>query len=84
MSLSIHRLEDEVRVFTRNLADVSPRVPEVVAGVRALPATSLILDGEAITGLHLDRRYAVGGESLETGPRQGREILFASRSQVAH
>ena len=46
--IQVHRLGDEVRVFTRNLADVTSRVPEVVARVRGLPATSLILDGEAI------------------------------------
>src|SRR5205823_7365616 len=46
--IQVHRLGREVRVFTRNLADVTTRVPEVVARVLALPAASLILDGEAI------------------------------------
>jgi DNA ligase-1 len=46
--IQAHRQDEEVRVFTRNLADVTSRVPEVVARIRALPATSLILDGEAI------------------------------------
>src|SRR5690606_27174378 len=39
---------DEVRVFTRNLHDATSRVPEIVETIRALPAESLILDGEAI------------------------------------
>ena len=35
--IQIHRLGDEVRVFTRNLADVTDRVPEIVAAIRAFP-----------------------------------------------
>jgi len=46
--IQVHRQDDEVRLFTRNLADVTRRVPEVVARIRALPAGSLILDGEAV------------------------------------
>jgi len=46
--IQAHRLGDEVRVFTRNLADVSERVPEVVEALLALPATALVLDGEVI------------------------------------
>jgi DNA ligase-1 len=46
--VQVHRLGDDVRAFTRNLADVTARVPEVVDAVRALPARALILDGEAI------------------------------------
>jgi DNA ligase-1 len=46
--LQVHRLGDEVRAFTRNLADVTVRVPEVVEAVLALPVESIVLDGEAI------------------------------------
>jgi len=46
--IQVHRLEDEVRAFTRNLADITDRVPEVVEAVRALPLEAVILDGEAI------------------------------------
>jgi DNA ligase-1 len=46
--LQVHRLGDEVRAFTRNLADVTERVPEVVGAIRALPVQAVILDGEAI------------------------------------
>jgi DNA ligase-1 len=35
-------------VFTRNLNDVTARVPEIVEATLALPAERLILDGEAI------------------------------------
>ncbi len=46
--IQVHALDGEVRVFTRNLADVTARVPEIVERIASLPARSLILDGEAI------------------------------------
>ncbi|MBA3431433.1 MAG: ATP-dependent DNA ligase [Actinobacteria bacterium] len=46
--IQVHRLGDEVRVFTRNLADVTNRVPEIVEGVRKLSVDAMVLDGEAI------------------------------------
>ncbi|MFN2488259.1 MAG: ATP-dependent DNA ligase [Actinomycetota bacterium] len=46
--IQVHRRGDEVRAFTRNLADITQRVPEVVRAVLALAAESLILDGEVI------------------------------------
>jgi DNA ligase-1 len=46
--VQVHKSGDDVRVYTRNLNEVTARVPEIVAAVRALPARSLILDGEAI------------------------------------
>jgi DNA ligase-1 len=46
--VQIHRLGDEVRVFTRNLAEVGDRVPEVVAVVRGLAVSAAIFDAEVI------------------------------------
>src|SRR5512145_1546048 len=46
--IQAHRAGDEVAVFTRNLADITARVPEIVAVVRSLDAETLVLDGEAI------------------------------------
>ena len=46
--VQVHRDGEDVAVFTRTLDDVTARVPEVVAAARALPATRLVLDGEAI------------------------------------
>jgi DNA ligase-1 len=46
--VQVHKAGDDVRVFTRNLNDVTAAVPEIVAAVRPLPARELILDGEAI------------------------------------
>ena len=46
--VQVHKMGDEVRVYTRNLNDVTARVPEIVEMVRASPRKNLILDGEAI------------------------------------
>ena len=46
--IQVHRAGDEVRVFTRQLQDVTERVPEVVEWARALPAGELVVEGEAL------------------------------------
>jgi DNA ligase-1 len=46
--VQVHRSGDEVRVFTRSLDDITARVPEIVAAVRALALRDAVLDGEAI------------------------------------
>jgi DNA ligase-1 len=46
--VQVHKDGNEVRVYTRNLNDVTARVPEIVAATRGSPRASLILDGEAI------------------------------------
>jgi DNA ligase-1 len=46
--IQAHRSGDEVRVFTRNLADITTRVPEIVESLRAIDVAAIVLDGEAI------------------------------------
>ncbi len=46
--IQVHKVDDDVRVYSRNLRDVTAAVPEIVAVARAMPARSLVLDGEAI------------------------------------
>ncbi|MEM8902445.1 MAG: ATP-dependent DNA ligase [Actinomycetota bacterium] len=46
--VQVHRSGDEVRVYTRNLNDVTPRLPEVVEVVRSLPVEAVVLDGETL------------------------------------
>src|SRR5690606_1355460 len=46
--IQVHKHGGEVRIYTRALNEVTTAVPDVVAAVRALPAASLVLDGEAI------------------------------------
>lgn len=47
--IQVHRRGDDVQVFTRSLAEITRRVPEVVEVVRAFPADDLILDGETLS-----------------------------------
>ncbi len=46
--MEAHRLGGEVRLFGRNLHDVTGRPPEVVEVVQAIPGRDLVLDGEAM------------------------------------
>ncbi|MGI8662098.1 MAG: ATP-dependent DNA ligase [Acidimicrobiales bacterium] len=43
-----HRDGEKVSLFTRNLNDVTDRLPGIVDLVRAFPARAVVLDGEAI------------------------------------
>jgi len=47
--VQVHKSGDQIAVFSRQMNDVSAAVPEVVEGVRALPARDLILDGEVLS-----------------------------------
>jgi DNA ligase-1 len=46
--IQAHKRGAEVRLYTRSLNDVTSAMPEIVDLVRAFPAQTLILDGEAI------------------------------------
>ena len=46
--IQVHRDGDEVHVYTRSLAEITHRVPEIVDVVRAFPARRVILDGETL------------------------------------
>ena len=43
-----HKSDEQVRLYTRTLNEVTGALPEIVAAVRTLPARVLVLDGEAI------------------------------------
>ncbi|HEX2704157.1 MAG TPA: ATP-dependent DNA ligase [Candidatus Lustribacter sp.] len=47
--IQVHREGEDVRIFTRNLADITHRLPELVEIVRRLPVDHVILDGETLT-----------------------------------
>lgn len=53
--VQVHRRGDDVAIFTRNLNEVTARLPGIVEAVRRMPATELVLDGEAV-GLDDDLR----------------------------
>jgi DNA ligase-1 len=61
--VQVHRDGDEVRIYTRNLNDVTARLPAIVELVRELPAQCFVLDGEAI-GVDDDARPAAFQETM--------------------
>ncbi len=46
--IQAHRHGDDVHLYTRNLNDITARLPHIVALLRSLPVTDLILDGEVM------------------------------------
>ncbi|MFP5313524.1 MAG: ATP-dependent DNA ligase, partial [Actinomycetes bacterium] len=75
--IQVHRSGPDVSIFTRSLADVTHRLPEVVEVVRGLPVQDVILDGETLA---LDE---------EGGPRPFQETMArfgadAVRETVLH
>jgi len=46
--IQIHRRDEEIRVYTRNLNDITDTLPGIVAAVRLLPVTQAVFDGEAL------------------------------------
>lgn len=46
--VQVHRDGGEVRIYTRNLNDITDRLPGVRTAALAMPATSFVLDGEVL------------------------------------
>jgi DNA ligase 1 len=88
--LQIHRLGDDVRAFTRTLADVTDRVPEIVEAIRGLPARAIVLDAEAIALRGSGRPYPFQatmsrfGSQLEVDRHRASRPLSAFAFDVLH
>jgi DNA ligase 1 len=48
LRVQIHRRGKEVRIYSRNLNDITARLPGIVLAVLELPVSDVILDGEAL------------------------------------
>lgn len=46
--IQVHRSGEDVRIFTRNLADITHRLPEIVDVVMRMPVHDVVLDGETL------------------------------------
>ena len=46
--IQVHKRGAEVRIYTRNLNEVTDAIPEIATRVRSFAADTLVLDGEAI------------------------------------
>ncbi|MDJ0954139.1 MAG: ATP-dependent DNA ligase [Acidimicrobiia bacterium] len=80
--IQVHLHEGEVRVYTRNLNNVTDRLPEVVAVVSGFDATAAVLDGEAMAIRGDGRPYpfqvtmARFGTEGESNPIELRPFFF--------
>uniref|UniRef100_UPI0031E20BB3 ATP-dependent DNA ligase n=1 Tax=Saccharothrix mutabilis TaxID=33921 RepID=UPI0031E20BB3 len=75
--IQVHRSGDEVRVFTRTLREITRTVPELVALVRGLPCTSVVLDGETLA-LNDDGKPRPFQETMSRfGAQDERELLLS-------
>ena len=68
--LQVHKRGDDVRIFTRNLNDITDRMPEVVEVIRGLAADRVVLDGEGLT-LTEDLRPQPFQETMSRVGRRG-------------
>jgi DNA ligase 1 len=75
--IQVHKQGDLVRIFTRNLNDVTSAVPEIADAARALSAAQLVLDGEAIVLAPSGRPHAF----QTTMRRFGRKLDVARLQQ---
>lgn len=73
--IQVHRAGGEVRVFTRNLNEVTARVPEIVAVARSLPVGAAVLDGEAIALDEADRPHLFQDTMSRVGRRTGEPAI---------
>ncbi|MGO8969032.1 MAG: ATP-dependent DNA ligase [Myxococcaceae bacterium] len=46
--VQIHRLDEEVRVFSRRLTDVTASLPEIVELIRTIPSRAFVVEGELL------------------------------------
>jgi DNA ligase 1 len=46
--IQVHKREDDVRIYTRALNEVTASLPEIIEAARSFAAHELVLDGEAI------------------------------------
>jgi len=46
--IQVHRSGDRIAIYTRNLNDITGRIPEVAERIAGIPGGDLILDGEVI------------------------------------
>jgi len=77
--LQVHRVGRVVTGYTRSLADITARVPEVVRLVEAFPGGDLILDGETLT-LDEDGRARPFAETMSRfGAQTARQARLSVR-----
>ncbi|MET0318485.1 MAG: ATP-dependent DNA ligase [Rhodococcus fascians] len=70
--IQVHKLGDDVHIYTRTLREITVGVPELVELIRTLPCESVVLDGETLA-------LTDGGR-----PRPFQETMSRFGAQSAH
>jgi DNA ligase-1 len=71
--IQVHRDRDEVKVFSRNLNDITDRTGMVVEAVKGMSAQSFVLDGEVLGSQpHFFDIMSLNGEDLLDRPLEHR------------
>ncbi len=83
--LQVHRSGEEVRLYTRNLNDVTERLSDVVELVRGFAAESFVLDGELI-GVSEDspEMFQDTASTFSSGGDSGRVALNVNFFDILH
>jgi len=74
--IQVHRIGDEVTVWSRSLDELTTRFPELVDLVRSLPADSLVLDGEALLVDEGGRPRSFQETASRSMTRSGSELVL--------
>ncbi|NMD55801.1 MULTISPECIES: ATP-dependent DNA ligase [Tsukamurella] len=74
--IQVHRIGDDVRVYTRTLRDITDAVPEIVAVARELPCRSVVLDGESLALTDAGRPRPFQETMSRFGSTESRETLL--------
>ena len=74
--IQVHRSGDDVRIFTRNLADITHRLPEIVDVVRRMPLHDVVLDGETLALDENDAPRPFQDTMARFGAETAREIAL--------
>lgn len=76
--------EEQVRIFSRNMENLTPMFPELVAAVKKLGVDSLILDGEAIGFDEATTSFLPFQETIKRKRKYDVEALSESVPLQAH
>jgi DNA ligase-1 len=74
--IQVHRIGDQVTVWSRSLDELTTRFPELVDLVRSLPADSLVLDGEALLVDEGGRPRSFQETASRSMTRSGSELVL--------
>jgi DNA ligase-1 len=81
--IQVHRHDDDVHIYTRNLNEITDRLPGVAEWARALPVGSVVLDGEAI-GIDEDARPHAFQDTMSSFGSDAPSTLGAYFFDVLH